>query len=262
MRLRYTKSMALVPLESIVMPAPTAALAKRALRQFASPERATFVARFFKTGKGEYGEGDVFIGPSVPECRLVAKEFRELALPEVDKLIASRIHEERLVALLILVARFERSKDEAQRKAIFDLYRKRMAFVNNWDLVDLSAPNIVGAWLADDSSFRRSGRDVLDRLAKSKNVWFRRIAIVATFYFIRQGESKDAIRIAELLVADEHDLIHKAVGWMLREVDKRASPAALQKFLTRHAATMPRTMLRYAIERLTPAERAKWMSMR
>jgi 3-methyladenine DNA glycosylase AlkD len=248
--------MALVPFESIVMPAPTAALAKRALRQFASPERATFVARFFKTGKGEYGEGDVFIGPSVPECRLVAKELRALALPEVDKLIASRIHEERLVALLILIAQFERSKDPAHRKAIFDLYRKRMAFVNNWDLVDLSAPNIVGAWLADKP------RDVLDRLAKSKNVWFRRIAIVATFYFIRQGESKDAIRIAEILVADEHDLIHKAVGWMLREVDKRASPVALQKFLTRHAASMPRTMLRYAIERLTPAERAKWMSMR
>jgi 3-methyladenine DNA glycosylase AlkD len=236
------------------MPAPTAALAKRALRQFASPERAAVVARFFKTGKGEYGEGDVFIGPSVPECRLVAKEFRALALSEIDELITSRIHEERLVALLILVAQFERSKDEAHRKAIFDLYRKRMDCVNNWDLVDSSAPGIVGAWLADKP------RDLLDRLAKSKNVWFRRIAMVSTFHFIRQGESKDAIRIAERLVSDPHDLIQKAVGWMLREVDKRASPAALQKFLTRHAASMPRTMLRYAIERLTPAERAKWMS--
>jgi 3-methyladenine DNA glycosylase AlkD len=236
------------------MPAPTAALAKRALRQFASPERAAVVARFFKTGKGEYGEGDVFIGPSVPECRLDAKEFRALALSEIDELITSRIHEERLVALLILVAQFERSKDEAHRKAIFDLYRKRMDCVNNWDLVDSSAPGIVGAWLADKP------RDLLDRLAKSKNVWFRRIAMVSTFHFIRQGESKDAIRIAERLVSDPHDLIQKAVGWMLREVDKRASPAALQKFLTRHAASMPRTMLRYAIERLTPAERAKWMS--
>jgi 3-methyladenine DNA glycosylase AlkD len=126
--------------------------------------------------------------------------------------------------------------------------------VNNWDLVDSSAPQIVGGWLSDKP------RDLLGKLAKSKNLWFRRIAIVSTFHFIRQGESKDALRIAELLVDDQHDLIHKAVGWMLREVEKRASAEALTKFLKRHAATMPRTMLRYAIERLTPAEKEKWMS--
>lgn len=229
----------------------TAALCKRALAQFGSPERAVGVARFFKTGKGEYGEGDVFIGCTVPECRLVAKEFRALPLAQVEKLMMSRIHEERAVGLFILVAQFERAPD----KKIFQLYRKRMAYVNNWDLVDLSAPNIVGGWLADKP------RGVLDQLAKSKVLWYRRIAIVATFHFIRRGEWKDAIRIAELLVKDQHDLIHKAVGWMLREVEKRASANALEAFLKKHAATMPRTMLRYAIERLTPAEKEKWMKM-
>ena len=229
----------------------TAALAKRALAQFATPERAAGVARFFKTGKGEYGEGDVFIGCTVPECRLVAKEFRALPLAEVDKLVTSRVHEERAVGLFILVAQFERSPD----RKIFQLYRKRMAYVNNWDLVDLSAPAIVGGWLADKP------RGLLDTLAKSKVLWYRRIAIVSTFYFIRRGEWRDAIRIAERLVGDEHDLIHKAVGWMLREVEKRASSQALNAFLRRHAGTMPRTMLRYAIERLTPAEKEKWMGM-
>jgi len=229
----------------------TAALARRALAQFATPERAAGVARFFKTGKGEYGEGDVFIGCTVPECRLVAKEFRAMPLAQVDKLVTSHVHEERAVGLFILVAQFERSPD----RRIFQLYRKRMAFVNNWDLVDLSAPHIVGGWLADKP------RGLLDTLAKSKVLWYRRIAIVSTFYFIRRGEWKDAIRIAERLVEDEHDLIHKAVGWMLREVEKRASSRALDAFLRRHAATMPRTMLRYAIERLTPAEKEMWMGM-
>ncbi len=237
------------------MAVATAALAKRALHQFGSAERAIFVARFFKTGKGEYGEGDIFMGATVPECRLVAREFRALPLAEIEKLITSRIHEERLTGLFILVAQFQRAKDEALRKKLFGLYRKRMAFVNNWDLVDLTAPNIVGAWLADKP------REWLDELAVSKNVWYRRIAMVATFHFIRQGESKDAIRIAGILVSDRHDLIQKAVGWMLREVEKRASAPALEKFLKRHAATMPRTMLRYAIERLTPGEREKWMGM-
>jgi 3-methyladenine DNA glycosylase AlkD len=237
------------------MPAPTASLAKRALRQFASPERAALVARFFKTGKGEYGEGDVFIGPTVPECRLVAREFRALPLPEIDKLITSRVHEERLTGLFILVAQFQRAKDEATRERLFKLYRKRLACVNNWDLVDASAPYIVGGWLSDKP------RGWLDELARSKVLWNRRVAIVATFYFIRRGEAEDAMRIAGLLVNDRHDLIHKAVGWMLREVEKRASAPALEKFLRKHAATMPRTMLRYAIERLTRAVREKWLGM-
>jgi 3-methyladenine DNA glycosylase AlkD len=231
------------------MPQLTAALARRALAQFASPERAAGVARFFKTAKGEYGEGDVFSGCTVPECRLVAKEFRALPLAEVEKLMMSRVHEERAVGLFILVAQFERSRDPK----IFALYRKRMAFVNNWDLVDMSAPAIVGGWLEDKP------RGLLDSLARSRVLWYRRIAMVATFHFIRRGEWQDAIRIAEALVGDEHDLIHKAVGWMLREVEKRASADALNAFLRRHAGPMPRTMLRYALERLTPAEREMWM---
>lgn len=235
------------------MPQLTATLAKRALAQFGSPERAAGVVRFFKTGDGEYGAGDVFIGCTVPECRLVAKEFRALPLAEVEKLLMSRIHEERAVALLILVAQFQRSPD---RRKIFQLYRKRMAFVNNWDLVDSSAPEIVGGWLADEP------RGLLDRLARSKVLWYRRISIVATHRFIRQGEWKDAIRIAERLVNDEHDLIHKAVGWMLREVGKRASAEALDRFLRKHAATMPRTMLRYAIERMSPAQKKEALNRR
>jgi 3-methyladenine DNA glycosylase AlkD len=227
----------------------TAALARRALRQFATAERAAGAARFFKTGKGEYGEGDVFIGVTVPECRLVAKEFRALPLGEVEKLLTSKIHEERLTALIVLVEQFERDPER-----VFRLYRKRMACIDNWDLVDASAPQIVGGWLEDKP------REMLDELARSKDLWKRRIAMVATFHFIRQGHADDAIRIAGLLVNDTHDLIHKAVGWMLREVEKRASAEALDKFLRKHAATMPRTMLRYAIERLTPAEKLKWMS--
>jgi len=231
----------------------SAALVRRSLRQFASPERAKTHAWFFKTGKGEYGEGDVFIGVTVPEQRLVARHFRLLPLPEVDRLLTSRVHEERLTALLILVDQFSRSKDEVERGRIFRLYLKRLRFVNNWDLVDASAEYIVGGWLEDKP------RGLLDRLAKSKHLWSRRVAMVATFHYIRQGESEDAVRIATALLADRHDLIHKAVGWMLREVDKRAGPAALQSFLEQHAATMPRTMLRYAIERLPPAERTRWM---
>jgi len=229
----------------------TAAQARRALRQFEAPDRARLAERFFKTGKGEYGEGDVFLGLSVPECRLVAKEFRALPLEETAKLLRSKIHEERLTALIVLVAQFERG----DREAVFRCYRRHMKFVNNWDLVDCSAAQIVGGWLEDKP------RASLDELAISKNLWFRRIAMVATFHFIRRGESVDAIRIAGLLVNDTHDLIHKAGGWMLREVGKRASAEALDRFLKRHAAVMPRTMLRYAIERLTPAEKEKWMGM-
>lgn len=224
-------------------------MVRKALRQFGSPARAAGAARFFKTGKGEYGEGDVFMGVTVPECRLVAKEFRALPLGEAEKLLMSRVHEERLTALLILVARFERG----DRERVFRLYRKRMDFINNWDLVDGSAPQIVGGWLEDRP------RGLLDEWARSKDLWRRRIAMVATFHFIRRGESEDAIRIAGLLVGDRHDLIHKAVGWMLREVGKRADAGALDRFLRRHAAGMPRVMLRYAVERLTPAERGMWM---
>ncbi len=210
--------------------------------------------RFFKCGPGEYGEGDQFLGVTVPAQRGVARRFRELPLDAADALLTSPIHEERLTALLILVDQFTRSTDNRVRGRIFRLYMKRIRFINNWDLVDTSAGPIVGGWLTDKP------RHLLDRLARSPHLWSRRVAMLATFHFIQRGEHRDAVRIAARLVDDDHDLIHKAVGWMLREVDKRASKAALTTFLEQYAATMPRTMLRYAIERLPTRERTHWMN--
>jgi hypothetical protein len=232
-----------------------AAAVRGALRVFSSPERAAFVARFFKTGKGEYGEGDIFLGCTVPEQRRVARQFRTLPLSESEKLLTSKIHEERMTALIILVHQFTSAPDEGVRARIFRLYMKRLRHINNWDLVDSSADYIVGGWLADKD------RALLDELAASKPLWSRRIAMIATFHFIKRGAAGDALRIAAKLLAHREDLIHKAVGWMLREVGKRVSPATLRAFLKQHAATMPRTMLRYAIERFPAAERARWMSV-
>lgn len=247
----------------------TRALAvRRALKAQGRPDRVAGAMRFFKCGPGEYGEGDVFIAVTVPAQRAIARQFRDLPVAEVDRLLTSRIHEERLTALLILVHQFTRG-DDRRRQQIFALYMKRLPFINNWDLVDTSAAQIVGGWLAGKprpstvpkaAASEVEGRRLLDRLARSKHLWSRRVAMIATFHYIRQGDHRDAVRIATILVDDPHDLIHKAAGWMLREVGKRASEAALTTFLERHAATMPRTMLRYAIERRPAAERAHWMS--
>jgi 3-methyladenine DNA glycosylase AlkD len=237
------------------MPA-TAPEVRRALRQCASPERAVAVARFFKTGKGQYGEGDVFIGCTVPEQRRVARQFRALPLAETDALLTSEIHEERLTGLLILVQQFTKATDDAVRGRIYRLYLKRLPHINNWDLVDSSAEYIVGGWLADKD------RSVLDRFARSQHLWTRRVAMLATFHYIKDGKADDALRIAETLLGDRHDLIHKAVGWMLREIGKRVSPAKLRAFLEEHVRAMPRTALRYAIERFPAAERAKWLAIR
>jgi len=231
-----------------------ASAVRRALRARARPDRVAGAQRFFKCGPGEYGEGDRFISVTVPAQRAIAREFRNLPLTEIDALLRSPIHEERLTALFILVDQFAKG-DEAARGRIYRLYIKRLKYVNNWDLVDSSAPQIVGGWLADKP------RGILDRLARSTHLWSRRAAMLATFHSIQRGDHRDAIRIATILVNDSHDLIHKGVGWMLREVDKRASPAALTTFLNRHAATMPRTMLRYAIERLPAKERQRWLRM-
>jgi 3-methyladenine DNA glycosylase AlkD len=207
---------------------------------------------FFRTGPGEYGEGDVFLGVRVPMIRGLLREIRESAtVHHADRLLASPYHEARLLGLLLLVELFRRG-EEAARRDIYRLYLARTDRINNWDLVDLSAEHIVGAWLADRS------RRPLDRLARSRSLWERRIAVLATFHFIKRGEFGDTLRLAERLLGDPHDLMHKAAGWMLREAGKR-DPAVLRSFLARHAARMPRTMLRYAIERLAPAERARWM---
>jgi 3-methyladenine DNA glycosylase AlkD len=223
----------------------------KALKKIADPQRAASLAWFFKTGEGQYGEGDRFIGIRVPDLRRVALQHREMALDGIAELLGSPIHEHRLAALEILVAKYERGT-AGERKQIFDFYLQQTSRINNWDLVDASAPYIVGDYLQARS------RRVLDRLANSPNIWERRIAIVATFSFISQGEVDGTYRVAEKLLADKHDLIHKAVGWALRETGK-VSEAALLDFLQTHYAQLPRTTLRYAIERFAPERRKRML---
>lgn len=215
---------------------------RKELRKFANPDKAKILSGFFKTGKGEYGEGDVFLGVMVPQIRLVSKKFSYLSLADLQRLLRSKVHEERLLALIILVSKFQKAEEKQKRK-IFDFYLKHTAFINNWDLVDLSAEYIVGAYLEDKD------KSILVRLAKSANIWERRIAMLSTFCYIKQGQSGVAFKIAEILLTDKHDLIQKAVGWMLREIGKKCSEKEEIEFLKRHYRQMPRTMLRYAIER-------------
>ena len=223
------------------------------LRALKDPVLARHSLRFFKTGPGEYGEGDRFLGIKVPDIRKVVKKHRQASLNEVLKLLHSEFHEERLAALLVLVDRYQRG-DENTKTAIFRIYLDHTAYINNWDLIDLTAPHIVGEYL-----FRRTG-SLLKKLARSESLWERRIAILATFYFIRQGEDRETLRIAKLLLHDHHDLIHKAVGWMLREAGKRCSMENECRFLDSHASSMPRTMLRYAIERFPEDLRLRYMN--
>jgi 3-methyladenine DNA glycosylase AlkD len=215
------------------------------LRELGSPEAAALAARFFKTGAGQYSEGDIFLGLRAAVMHGLSKEYRGLRIDEIVVLLQSPIHEDRLLALLIMVRQFVRG-EAAIRKALYERYLANTRYVNNWDLVDASAREIVGGYLADRS------RRPLDRLASSSSLWERRISIVATHYFILRGEFADTVRIAERLLDDREDLIHKAVGWMLREVGKKDQPT-LESFLRRHGRVMPRTALRYAIERF-PAE--------
>ena len=224
---------------------------RKALRKHASRKKAEVLQRFFKTGPGQYGEGDIFAGVVVPDIRKVAKSFKDAAEVELLELLKSEIHEERLLALLIIINQFEKAS-EVGKEALFKLYLKNTRYINNWDLVDISAPNVVGAWL-----FERN-RDVLNRLAKSKSLWERRIAVVSTFYFIRKGDYHSTLEIAALSLEEKEDLIHKAVGWMLREVGKR-SLADEEKFLGKHYKKMPRTMLRYAIERFPEVRRKAYL---
>jgi 3-methyladenine DNA glycosylase AlkD len=224
---------------------------RKELQSMADPDKAAILQRFFKTGLGQYGEGDIFIGVMVPQSRQIANKFSQLPLGEVRTLLYSRIHEERLVALLILAWSYSVSSSREKEEEIVKFYLDNIKQVNNWDLVDLSAPNILGTHLVDRE------RSLLYRLAGSENVWERRIAIVATHHFIRNGDFSDTLQIAEMLLQDRHDLIHKAAGWMLREVGKRDS-AAEEAFLEKHCSVMPRTMLRYAIERLPENKRRRY----
>jgi len=233
----------------------SAAIILKRLRAAATPAKAAALQRFFKTGQGQYGEGDRFLGVMVPEQRRLAKEFRDLPLAEVAKLLASPYHEARLTGFLVLTYAFERA-DEDGRRDIYAFTLEHRAALNNWDLVDVIVPTIIGGWLLP----RRGERRRLRRFAKSDNLWERRIAIVATATFIREGDFVETLAIAEILLDDPHDLIHKATGWMLREVGKR-DLATLRAFLAAHAARMPRTMLRYAIERLPDRERKDWLAV-
>jgi 3-methyladenine DNA glycosylase AlkD len=231
---------------------------RKALAEAADPADAEFLQRFFKTGPGQYGEGDVFIGVRVPATRAVVRRFRGsppagLDLDQIDILLDSPVHEHRLAGLLLLVAGYR-----ADPQAVFDRYLAavRRGRVNNWDLVDSSAEFIVGEHLYDRD------RSLLDRLAASGSLWERRVAVLATFQFIKKGDPSTTLALAERLLGDREDLMHKAVGWMLREIGKRVSREKLTAFLDAHAAAMPRTMLSYATEHLEPSERARYRAMR
>lgn len=226
---------------------PSLAQVRAALKAEADPSAQKILMSFFKTGPGEYGEGDLFIGVTVPSTRSVAKRFSDLARTNVLKLLKSKIHEERLLALIMMIRNYEKG-DLKQKVQVYSDYLAHLKHVNNWDLVDVSAHKIVGAHL------ERRSRTLLNSLARSKRMWDRRVAVVATHHFIRKGDYADILRLSERLLEDEEDLMHKAVGWMLREMGKR-DLIPLKNFLKKHHSRMPRTMLRYAIEKFSERER-------
>ena len=234
-------------------PILTAAQAKTVLRSHADPEKARFLQGFFRTEKGGYGEGDKFLGLTVPIVRQVARECRGLPVTEIGKLLASKVHEDRHLAVILLAHHAQRVEPD-QGRLLADFYLRKRDRVNNWDLVDASAEHVLGPFLDE------LGPELL-RLARSDSVWDRRISILAHMHELRQGKTKRYLRFAERFLHDEHDLIHKAVGWLLREAGK-SDPAGLRAFLEKHAAKMPRTMLRYAIERLLEPERKRFLGMR
>lgn len=226
--------------------------ARRALRTVADSSRVSTLQRFFKTGPGEYADGDIFIGVTVPQVRKLTRLFEEMPFAEVKKLLRSAIHEERLLALLIWVRQYQRGDPEV-RDQIFHGYTAQVKWINNWDLIDVTAPHIVGSHLS-----KSNPRSVLYEWAVSDDLWYRRIAIMSTFHFIKHEDFADTVRIAGILLRDEHDLIQKAVGWMLREVGKR-DRATEEAFLERHYKKMPRTMLRYAIEQFEETRRQAYL---
>ena len=226
---------------------------KKELQKKANSKKAKIISRFFKTGKGQYGEGDIFLGISVPETRSVAEKFVNLNFDDIKKLLDNEIHELRLTALFILINKYKQNHEK--RKDVFDFYINNLKQVNNWDLVDLSAPNIIGDFLFNKP------RAMLHKLAKSDNLWEKRISIIATLSFIKKNQFRDTFKISRILLNDKHDLIHKAVGWMLREIGKRNQEVE-EWFLKKHYKKMPRTMLRYAIEKFDEVKRRKFLNGR
>ncbi|MFO0743533.1 MAG: DNA alkylation repair protein [Candidatus Paceibacterota bacterium] len=228
--------------------------------KIASMQRAELALRFFKTGKGEYGEGDKFLGLTVPQTRKLVRVYGDINLKDTEKLLKSEFHDERLLALLIMVNKFEKAKDEKIRREIFEIYLKNIKkYINNWDLVDTSAPKIVGAYLSDTKN-KKERKEILQKLSDSKNLWENRVSIIATLYFIMKEKNfKDTLEMVDKLLHHEHDLIHKANGWMLREVYKRVDQEIIRKFLKKNYHKIPRTTLRYAIEKMEEAERKNWI---
>ncbi|MCB9359205.1 DNA alkylation repair protein [Candidatus Woesearchaeota archaeon] len=224
---------------------------EKELKSYADPTKAKLLQGFFKTGKGEYGEGDVFLGLTVPQSRSVAKKFKDLPLSEITEILQSKYHEVRLVAVLLLVHLYQ-TGDSAMKKKVYDFYIKNAKKMNNWDFVDLSAHKIVGDYLLDKD------KKILYKLVKSSNLWERRISIISTMHFISKNKYDDSIHISEILLEDKHDLIHKAVGWTLREVGKK-DVKVLEKFLDKYSKRMPRTMLRYSIEKFSEKKRKHYM---
>jgi 3-methyladenine DNA glycosylase AlkD len=226
------------------------------LRALADSGQAAFLQVFFKTGKGQYAEGDVFLGIRVPQTRAVIKPYKGMPLEEIETLLYSGFHEVRLAGFLLLVEQFKREKNADEHKKIYDFYLQHARQANNWDLVDLSCRDIVGGYLLD-----KDDRSILYRLSGSSNLWEQRISVISTWMFIKHFEFEDTLRISEKLLPHKHDLIHKATGWMLREVGKKDKDVLIA-FLEQHSATMPRTTLRYAIEHFAPDERQKYMNMK
>ncbi len=228
-------------------------LLKREIQELSNPDKAKALQRYFKTGKGEYAEGDIFLGLTSKQIQDIAKKHYQISMQEVQELLNSKVHEHRVCALRILLIKYKKAKkDRLEQRKIFEFYIKNTHNINNWDLVDLSAPTIMGEFL------QKEGTDILTHFAHSKNMWERRIAIISTYSFIKKRRFGETLAIAEILMNDSHDLIHKAVGWMLRELGKR-NKGMLELFLIQRYHKMPRVMLRYAIEKFPEQERKDWL---
>lgn len=226
-----------------------------ALKKLHNPAKAEILVRFFKTGPGEYGEGDIFWGITVPEQRLIAKSYLDISLAEIEKLLTHPIHEVRLTGALILVEQCNKSKDKSKIENILDFYLNNLKYFNNWDLIDLSAPKIIGRYLVKNPD----KKDLLNQLSQNSNLWIRRAAMVANLSLIRNGDCQTTIKLAPKYLTETHDLLHKATGWLLREVGKHEGKLLLD-FLNQYASQMPRVMLRYSLEKLPPALRLKYLN--
>jgi len=226
--------------------------AREEIRALANKEIAQHSLRFFKTDKGEYGHGDLFLGVRAPQIRLIAKKHIDISITDMKTLIQSKYHEERFLGLIILVNKYAKTKDKKNRNQLYKIYVSSFKYINNWNLVDVTCPHVTGKHLIDKD------RTILYKWAKSEDLWTKRIAMISTFYFIRKNDLDDTFKIADMLLQDEHDLIHKAVGWMLREAGKRDIKKE-ETFLKKHYKTMPRTMLRYSIEKFPETKRQKYL---